>query len=52
MSLGRTGVKISEWLCYNSISLAYRITAVPDVGHHVQTGILNTSSWNCSGLGA
>lgn len=33
VSLGRTGVKISEWLSYNS-SLASRITGVPDVGHH------------------
>ena len=48
-SLGRTGVKISETRAY-SISLAWRITGVPDVGHPVQTGILNSNSQNCSGL--
>lgn len=32
VSLGRTGVKISEWLSCNS-NLASKITDVPDVGH-------------------
>lgn len=52
MSPARASGKISERLCCNSISLAYRITAVPGVGHHVQTGIFTTSSQNHSGLGA
>lgn len=52
MRTGRAGGKIAEQSCCNSMSSSYRITAVPDVGHHVQTGIFTTSSQNHLGVAA